>query len=59
MSELKLLRKELKKWRRRARVAKLEQEAAKEHARAAREKHERLYGPWTVKEYVEECHTLD
>ncbi|KAG6105565.1 hypothetical protein E4U13_007831 [Claviceps humidiphila] len=94
MSELKLLRKELKEWRRRERVAKLEQEAAQERARAAkesaraakesaradkesaraakesaraaqertrasREKHERLYGPWTVREYVEECHTLD
>ncbi|KAG6097182.1 hypothetical protein E4U30_000879 [Claviceps sp. LM220 group G6] len=73
MSELELILKEIEEEKRLrhiaeevTRVAKVERQAAEfrrqvaeERDRAAREEEERRYGPLTVKEYVEECHTLD
>ncbi|KAG6059484.1 hypothetical protein E4U17_006213 [Claviceps sp. LM77 group G4] len=66
MNEHDLLLKEVQELRCRiraaqehARAAKLEHQVAEERARAAREEQEYLFGPLTVKEYVEECHTLD
>ncbi|KAG6313167.1 hypothetical protein E4U22_001222, partial [Claviceps purpurea] len=52
MSELELILKEVQEEKRLRQVA-------EERARAAREEHQRLFGPLTVKEYVEECHALD
>ncbi|CCE28266.1 uncharacterized protein CPUR_01740 [Claviceps purpurea 20.1] len=54
MSERDLLLKELQETRRRARA-----DREQERLRAALKEHEHLFGPLTVKEYVEECHTLD
>ncbi|KAG6104195.1 hypothetical protein E4U13_000177, partial [Claviceps humidiphila] len=73
MSELELILKEVQEERRlrqvaeeRVRALKIEQQAAEfrrqvaeERFRAAREEQQRLFGPLTVKEYVEECHALD
>ncbi|KAG6093398.1 hypothetical protein E4U30_004355 [Claviceps sp. LM220 group G6] len=66
MSEHDLLLKELQEIRRLTRAAeeltRAERErtrVAEERLRVAREEQEHLYGPLKVKEYVEECHTLD
>ncbi|KAG6090429.1 hypothetical protein E4U30_008102, partial [Claviceps sp. LM220 group G6] len=73
MSELELILKEVQEERRlrqiaeeRVRAVKIEQQAAEfrrqvaeERFRAIREEQQRVFGPLTVKEYVEECHALD
>ncbi|KAG6252499.1 hypothetical protein E4U23_008702 [Claviceps purpurea] len=43
----------------RIRAAEERTRVAEERMRVAQEEHEHLFGPLTVKEYVEECHTLD
>ncbi|KAG6156822.1 hypothetical protein E4U11_005504 [Claviceps purpurea] len=43
----------------RTRAAKIERRVAEESLRAAEEENKRIFGPLTVKEYAEECHTLD
>ncbi|KAG5957557.1 hypothetical protein E4U58_005853 [Claviceps cyperi] len=66
MSERDLLLKELQESRRRTRAfeegtrtAEEGIKAIEERARVTREEDERLFGPLTVKEYVEECHAID
>ncbi|KAG5987033.1 hypothetical protein E4U52_007966 [Claviceps spartinae] len=66
MSELELILKELQEVKRLrqaaeedVRAAKIARLDAKERARAIQEENRRRFGPLTVKEFVEGCHTLD
>ncbi|KAG6059483.1 hypothetical protein E4U17_006212 [Claviceps sp. LM77 group G4] len=66
MSELELILKELQEEKRlrqvaeeNARVHRIERLLAEERARAIQEENKRRFGPLTVREFVEECHTLD
>ncbi|KAG6090129.1 hypothetical protein E4U30_008220 [Claviceps sp. LM220 group G6] len=66
MSELELILKELQEVKRLrqaaeedVRAAKIARLDAEERARAIQEENRRRFGPLTVKEFVEGCHTLD